>query len=90
MSLVTYHRDEIISSSELVRHLKKLLNELRSKKKTKIAISRHNKIEAILITPETLEELLEHIEIYQAVTKAKTKKRPKLVPLENIERDYGL
>lgn len=92
MSIVTYQRDEIISSSELVRHLKKLLDELRTKKKQKIAISRHNKIEAIIITPEVLDEFLEHAEIYQVLkkNKSKSKKRAKLVSLEDLEREYGL
>lgn len=91
MTLTTYHRDEIISATEFARHLKRLLNELRSKKKEKIAISRHNKIEAVLITPETLEELMEHLEIYKIVKKTKSAKRSKkFISLESLEKEYGL
>lgn len=88
MSAVTYTRDEIISSSDLVRHLKKYLDEIKKQKNKKFAISRNNKIEAIILSPETLDELIEHVEIYHMIKSQK--EGVQSIPLEELEAEYGL
>ena len=88
MSFITYSRDEIISSSQAARSFKALLDDLNFKKRKKFAISRNNKIEAVMFSPDALDELLEHIEIYSIVQKRKNSKRT--VTLDKIRKKHNV
>ncbi len=71
--MVAYTRDEIISATELARNVSKTLQSITEQKKEKIAISKNNKLEAVIIDIESYErmkeaaELLEHMEIAKIV-----------------------
>ena len=94
MSLVTYTKDEIISSSKMARALKEYLDQLSHKKKKKFAISRNNKIEGILISPTFLEEelasIIEHIEIFNMINQRKNAKSQENLSLSEIKKEYEL
>lgn len=92
MNLTSYSRDEIVSVSQLARNLKKILDDLESKKKKKFGIAKNNKIRAVLVPVEfleELEELIEHMEIHEIVQREKSKNQ-KLIPFEKIKSEYGL
>ncbi len=71
--MIAYRKDEIISASDMARTFSSILNSITQKTKEKIAISRNNKLEAVIIGIEEYEalsearELLEHQEIYQII-----------------------
>ncbi len=71
--MITYTKDELVSVGELAKHLSKFLNQLRNQQQDKIAVIRHNRLEAVLMSIEEYEclresyELLEHLEIYQTI-----------------------
>ncbi len=71
--MVAYRRDEIISATELARNVSKTLQSITEHKKEKIAISKNNKLEAVIIDIESYErmkdavELLEYMEIAKIV-----------------------
>ncbi len=75
--MVAYARDEIISATDLARNVSATLNAVTQKVKDKIAISKNNKLEAVLIDIEEYErlqeayDLLEHIEIAKIVEERK-------------------
>ena len=57
--MVAYTRDEIISATDLVKNVSTTLNSLTKQKKEKIAISKNNKIETVIISIDEYERLKE-------------------------------
>ena len=57
--MVAYTRDEIISATDLARNVSGALNSLTSQEKEKIAISKNNKIETVMISIDEYERLKE-------------------------------
>lgn len=91
--MVTYSRDEIISASEIARGFSTVLKDLMNHTKERLAISKNNKLEAIVLPIEEYErlqeayDLLEHMEIYQ---KVQSRKDSKTVSLEESAKKYGI
>jgi PHD/YefM family antitoxin component YafN of YafNO toxin-antitoxin module len=57
--MVAYTRDEIISATDLARNVSATLNSLSNHEKEKIAISKNNKIETVMISIDEYERLKE-------------------------------
>ena len=78
--MVAYTRDEIISATELARNVSATLNSITKNQKEKVAISKNNKLEAVMIDIEEYErlkevyDLMEHIEIAKIVDERKYSK----------------
>ena len=78
--MIAYTRDEIISTTDLVRNLSSTLSSITNNVKEKIAISKNNKLEAVIIDIEEYErlkassELIEHMEIAKIVEERKNSK----------------
>ena len=78
--MVAYRRDEIISVSDLARNLSSTLASLLDYSKEKLAISKNNKLEAVIIPIEEYErmkeayEYVENIEIARIIEKRKDSK----------------
>ena len=91
--MVAYTRDEIISATELARNVSKTLQSITEQKKEKIAISKNNKLEAVIIDIEAYEqmkeaaELLEHMEIAKIVEE---RKDSELIDFETILKNEGI
>jgi len=75
--MVAYRRDEIISATDLARNVSGTLNSIVKNLKEKVAISKNNKLEAVIIDIEEYERLkeaytlMEHMEIAQIVERRK-------------------
>ena len=75
--MVAYTRDEIISATDLARNVSGTLSSITKNIKDKIAISKNNKLEAVIIDIEEYErlkeayELMEHSEIAKIVEERK-------------------
>ncbi len=91
--MVTYSRDEIISASEIARGFSTVLKDLMNHTKERLAISKNNKLEAIVLPIDEYErlqeayDLMEHMEIYQ---KIQSRKDSKTVSLEDSAMKYGI
>jgi len=78
--MVAYTRDEIISATDLARNVSGTLNNVVKHVQDKIAISKNNKLEAVIIDIEEYErlkeayELMEHMEIAKRVEERKDSK----------------
>jgi prevent-host-death family protein len=78
--MVAYRRDEIISVSDLARNLSATLGSLLDYSKEKLAISKNNKLEAVIIPIEEYErmkeayEYMENMEIARIVEERKDSK----------------
>ena len=94
LEMLTYTKDEIISSSSVARNFGDILNKLSKGKLEKVAVIRNNKIEAILIPVEAFEnmhdklELTEHIELYKMIKERE--KNSKRVDFEAIIAETGI
>ena len=91
--MVTYSRDEIISASEIARGFSTVLKDLMNHTKERFAISKNNKLEAVVLPIEEYErlqeayDLMEHMEIYQ---KVQSRKDSKTVSMEESAKKYGI
>lgn len=55
--MVAYKRDEIVSASEMARGFSNILNSIINKSKDRFAISKNNKLEAVILDIEEYERL---------------------------------
>ena len=75
--MVAYTRDEIISVTDLARNVSTTLASITRRTKEKIAISKNNKLEAVIIDIDEYErlraayEVMENAEIAQIVAQRK-------------------
>jgi len=91
--MVAYTRDEIISATDLARNISSTLNSIAKNEKEKIAISKNNKLEAVIVNIEEYErlkeayELMEHIEIAKIV---QDRKNSKTITFEELLKEEGI
>lgn len=71
--MVTFARNEIVSSSQFVRNFATFLKQLKESKQEKIAIIKNNEMQAVMIPVEeyeklkSIEEIAERKEIFDTV-----------------------
>ena len=88
--MVAYTRDEIISATDLARNVSGTLNSIIKKTKEKIAISKNNRLEAVIIDIEEYErlkeayELMEHIEIGKIVEERSKTPQSEYLSMEEL------
>jgi len=91
--MVAYTRDEIISATDLARNVSGTLNSIVKNLKEKVAISKNNKLEAVIIDIEEYERLkeayehIEHMEIAKIVEK---RKDSKTIDFDELLKDEGI
>jgi len=91
--MVAYTRDEIISATDLARNISSTLNSIAKNEKEKIAISKNNKLEAVIVNIEEYErlkeayELMEHIEIAKIIQE---RKNSKTITFEELLKEEGI
>ena len=94
--MVAYTRDEIISATDLARNISSTLNSIAKNEKEKIAISKNNKLEAVIVNIEEYErlkeayELMEHIEIAKIVQERKKTPKNQYITLEESAKEFGI
>jgi len=91
--MIAYSRNEIISATDIARSFSSALTSIMEQTKDKLAISKNNKLQAVLIDIEEYERLkeaydtLEHIEIAK---KIEERKNSKTITLEESMKRYGI
>jgi PHD/YefM family antitoxin component YafN of YafNO toxin-antitoxin module len=91
--MIGYAKEEIMPVTQIVRNLSGILNKLKKRKLKKVAISRNNRLESVIIPIEDYEllqeafELLEHQEIYRLVKEREKTDIEKYIPLEQVRRE---
>jgi prevent-host-death family protein len=91
--MVAYTRDEIISTTNLARNVSATLSSIVNNVKEKVAISKNNKLEAVIIDIEEYErlkeayELVEHMEIAKIV---KERKGSKIITFDELLKKEGM
>lgn len=91
--MVTYSRDEIISASDIARSFSQVLKDLMGHTRERLAISKNNKLEAVVLPIDEYErlkeayDLLEHMEIHKTI---EARKSSPAVSLENSASRHGI
>jgi len=94
--MVAYRRDEIISVSDLARNLSTSLASLLNYSKEKLAISKNNKLEAVIIPIEEYErmkeayEAMENIKIAKLIEERSKTARVDYFTLEELGNKRGI
>lgn len=92
--MITITKEEIVSSSKAGKNFGQIMERLKSGQNEKIIISRNNELEAVIIPIEEYEkikmafEIIEHLEIFQLVSKRKGKKA--VATLDNLISESGI
>lgn len=63
--MIAYKRDEIVSASDMARGFSQVLNNIMNHTKEKIAISKNNKLEAVILDIEEYERLQSVYDMFQ-------------------------
>ena len=91
--MIAYTRNEIISATDMARSFSTALTSILEQTKEKLAISKNNKLQAVLINIEEYErlkeayDLMEHIEIAK---KIEERKNSKTISLEEVMKQHGI
>jgi PHD/YefM family antitoxin component YafN of YafNO toxin-antitoxin module len=91
--MVAYQRDEIVSASDMTRSFSNVLGSIIDNEKEKIAISKNNKLEAVLINIEEYEKLKDVYELYEYMELNKLiqdRKDSKTISLEEAMKNHGI
>ena len=91
--MVAYTRHEIISATDIARSFATALNSILEQTKDKLAISKNNKLQAVLINIEEYERLkeaydtLEYMEISKKIAE---RKNSQTISLEESMKRHGI
>ncbi|MBC8183519.1 hypothetical protein H8E88_20695 [candidate division KSB1 bacterium] len=69
--MISYQRNEIISSSKTAKNLGQILKSLKTGKLKRAVISKNNELEAVILPIDEYEEILETAELIEHIQIAK-------------------
>lgn len=93
--MVTFARNEIVSSSQFVRNFATFLKQLKESKQEKIAIIKNNEMQAVMIPVEeyeklkSIEEIAERKEIFDTVQSRSQTPESEYVSYDEAMRQAG-
>jgi PHD/YefM family antitoxin component YafN of YafNO toxin-antitoxin module len=91
-----YTKDELMSSTEIVKNFSSVLDSIKEHKRDKVAVLRKNRLEAVILPIDEYEkirelaDLMEHLQIYETVKKREATPLKQYVNFENILAENGL
>jgi len=94
--MLGYTKDELISSTDIVRNFSSILDSIKEHKRSKVAVLRKNRLEAVILSVDEYEkirelaDLMEHLEIYEAVKQREATPMTEYVDIETILAENGL
>jgi PHD/YefM family antitoxin component YafN of YafNO toxin-antitoxin module len=91
-----YTKDELISSTEIVRNFSAILDSIKEQRRDKVAVMRKNKLEAVILSVDEYEriqelaDLIEHFQIFKTIEKRKTTPVEAYLDFEQVLAEHGL
>lgn len=72
--MISYTKNEMVTATEAVRNFSTILTNISTKKQERAVIVKNNRLEAVLISIEEYERMLEAVDILEKIyNKTKTK-----------------
>ncbi len=71
--MIAYTKDEIMTATDVVRNFSSVLKSVAKKEKEKVVIVKNNNFDAVMISVDRYEKLIEAMEILEKIYK-KTKR----------------
>lgn len=94
--MLTYTKDELMSSTDIVRNFSSVLDSIKKQKKDKIAVLRKNRLEAVILPIEEYErihelaDLMEHLQLYNLIKEREKTPIDEYVDFEQVLSEHGL
>ncbi len=94
--MLTYTKEELMSSTDIVRNFSSVLDSIKKQKKEKIAVLRKNRLEAVILPIEEYErirelaDLMEHLQLYNLIKEREKTPIDQYVDFEQILSEHGL
>ena len=94
--MLTYTKEELMSSTDIVRNFSSVLDSIKKQKKSKIAVLRKNKLEAVILPIEEYEriqelaDLMEHIQLYKLIKEREKTPLDEYVDFDQVLSEHGL
>ena len=94
--MLAYTKDELMSSTEIVRNFSSVLDSIKEHKRDKVAVLRKNRLEAVILPIDEYEkirelaDIMEHLQIYETVKKREATPMSEYVDLETLSATNGL
>lgn len=94
--MITFARNEILSSTTVVRQFSSLIRSLLSQERQKIGVIRNNEMEAVILSIDEYErlneqaQLAEHISLATTINQRKDVLSSAYIPFEDVLKKAGL
>ncbi|HLP57567.1 MAG TPA: hypothetical protein VK186_02000 [Candidatus Deferrimicrobium sp.] len=91
--MIAYTKNEIIPVTRIARNLSEILNKLKVGELKKVAISKNNRLESIIIPIEEYEMLqeiydfVEHMDIYRQIKAREKTPIEEFIPIEDVLKE---
>ena len=91
-----YTKEELMSSTDIVRNFSSVLDSIKKQKKAKIAVLRKNKLEAVILPIEEYEriqklaDLMEHLQLYKLIKEREKTPLDEYLDFEQVLSEHGL
>lgn len=91
--MIAYTKNEIIPVTRIARNLSEILNKLKVGELKKVAISKNNRLESIIIPIEDYEMLqeiydfVEHMDIYRQIKGREKTPIEEFIPIEDVLKE---
>ncbi|MCP5053432.1 MAG: hypothetical protein GY940_40075 [bacterium] len=91
--MIAYTKEEIVPATQIARNLSNILNKLKNRKLSKVAISRNNALESVIIPIEDYEllqniyDLAEHMDIFNTIKERESVDIDSYIPLEQVLKE---
>ena len=94
--MLTYTKEELMSSTDIVRNFSSVLDSIKKQKKSKIAVLRKNRLEAVILPVEEYErirelaDLMEHLQLCKLIKEREKTPIDEYVDFEQVLSEHGL
>lgn len=91
-----YTKEELISSTEIVRNFSAILDSIKDHRRDKVAVMRKNKLEAVILSIDEYEriqglaDLIEQLQIFKTIEKRKATPVEAYVDFAQVLAEHGL
>lgn len=94
--MLTYTKEELMSSTDIVRNFSSVLDNIKKQKRDKIAVLRKNRLEAVILPIDEYErirelaDLMEHLQLNKLIKEREKTPVSEYVDFEQVLSEHGL